>query len=202
VSADTVVLWRHGRTASNANGLWQGQLDVPLDDVGLTQAEQAAAVLAQLSPARIVTSDLSRAADTAAALSRVTSVPVEVDEGLREVHAGRWQGLSRAQILEQWPDDLTAWSAGEDVPVGGGERRSEVAARAAAAIERQAGSTPSGVLVLTSHGGALRGAVAHLLGLPTGTWGSFGGLRNCHWGVLVSGRHGWYVDAWNLSAGS
>jgi probable phosphoglycerate mutase len=54
------------------------------------------------------------------------------------------------------------------------------------------------VLVISSHGGALRGAVARLLGLPTGNWGSFSGLRNCHWGVLVKGRHGWVVDSWNV----
>jgi probable phosphoglycerate mutase len=198
MAADKVVLWRHGRTASNAAGLWQGQLDIPLDEVGCEQAEVAAEVLSKLSPARLVSSDLSRAADTMAALARVTGLPVETDTRLREVHAGRWQGLSRAQIAEQWPDDLAAWTRGDDIPVGGGETRSQVAQRAAAAIEEHAESTDSGVLVISSHGGALRGAVARMLGLSTGNWGSFAGLRNCHWGVLVHGRHGWVVDSWNV----
>lgn len=198
MSADRVVLWRHGRTASNAGGLWQGQLDVPLDDVGVAQAEEAARVLRKLPPGRLVSSDLSRALDTAAALARLTGLEVESDPALREVHAGRWEGLSRADIESRWPDDLAAWTRGDDVPVGGGERRSEVAARAAEAVERHAAATPSGILVVTSHGGALRGAVAKMLGLPTATWGSFGGLRNCHWAVLAPGRHGWMVDAWNL----
>jgi probable phosphoglycerate mutase len=198
MAADKVVLWRPGRTDSNARGLWQGQLDIPLDEVGREQAEDAARVLGKLAPTRLVSSDLSRAADTMSALARVTGLPVETDPELREVHAGRWQGLSRAQIDEQWPDDLAAWTRGDDIRVGGGERRSEVAERAAAAIERYAESTESGVLVISSHGGALRGAVARMLGLTTGNWGSFGGLRNCHWGVLVQGRHGWVVDSWNV----
>ena len=70
MTADRVVLLRHGRTASNAAGIWQGQLDVPLDDVGIDEAGRAARTLASLPPARIVASDLSRAAATAAAEAR------------------------------------------------------------------------------------------------------------------------------------
>ncbi|GAB2698128.1 histidine phosphatase family protein [Thalassiella azotivora] len=200
MSAERVVLWRHGRTASNAGGRWQGQLDVPVDDVGRDQAARAAGVLAGLPPTRVVSSDLSRAADTAQALADATGLQVELDKALREVHAGRWEGLTRAEIDERWPGDLDAWLAGQDVPLGGGERRSEVAARAAEAIERYATSTPEGVLVVASHGGALRDATARLLGLPFGSWAVFAGLRNCHWGVLTHGRRGWSVDAWNVGA--
>ena len=64
-----LVLWRHGRTAWNAEGRAQGQRDVPLDEVGVGQAREAAARLASLRPTAIVSSDLCRAADTAAELA-------------------------------------------------------------------------------------------------------------------------------------
>ena len=64
-----VILLRHGRTAWNAQGRWQGRLDVPLDEVGLCQAERAAALLVRDgSITRLVTSPARRAAQTATVL--------------------------------------------------------------------------------------------------------------------------------------
>ncbi len=63
-----IILWRHGRTEWNLAGRVQGQSDVPLDDVGREQAQESAARLATLGPTRILSSDLKRAADTAAVL--------------------------------------------------------------------------------------------------------------------------------------
>ena len=80
-----VLLWRHGRTAANASFRLQGQIDVPLDEVGRWQARTAAATLvARYEPTAIVSSDLTRAQETAAHLSRSTGLPVVTDERLRE----------------------------------------------------------------------------------------------------------------------
>ena len=124
MSAARVVLWRHGRTAYNHGHRFQGQLDIPLDDVGVTQAEAAGALLAaRLSgagPVRLITSDLSRAWMTADALARRLSVVAERDPALREIFSGAWEGLSRDEIDARWPDDWAAWRRGEDVRIGGG----------------------------------------------------------------------------------
>lgn len=199
MSASRVVLWRHGQTGHNASDRFQGQLDVPLDEVGREQATRAARLLAVLEPAAIVSSDLSRAADTAAALGVLTGLPVATDPDLRELHAGAWQGLLRSEIESRWPEDFTAWRRGDDVPVGGGERRSDVARRAAAAIERHAEATvDGGVLVVVAHGGALRAAMLVLLGLPIEAWGRFSGLANTHWALLDRRSSGWSVAEYNV----
>ncbi|MFP5335655.1 MAG: histidine phosphatase family protein [Actinomycetes bacterium] len=198
MTATRVVLWRHGQTGHNAADRFQGQLDVPLDDVGREQAREAAAMLVGLPPARIVSSDLSRALDTAAALADLTGLHVEIDPELRELFAGQWQGLLREEIEARWPADFAAWRGGDDVPVGGGERRSDAAKRAAAAIERHTAATPDGVLVVTAHGGALRGAMLELLGLPISAWPSFAGLANAHWAVLDRRPSGWSVAEYNV----
>lgn len=197
--AERVVLWRHGRTAANAEGRFQGQLDVPLDDHGHQQAEQAASALAALEPARLVSSDLSRAVQTAQALADRTGLEVETDPALRELHAGSWQGLLHPEITARWPQMHAAWRSGEDVAVGGGERRSEVGRRVAASVRRHAATTPDGgTLVVTSHSGALRAAVLQLLGLSTDAWPRLGSLANCRWALVVPRDGGWTLAGYDL----
>ena len=180
-----LVLWRHGRTQWNATRRFQGQIDVALDETGRAQARQAAGQLAQLPPTAIVASDLSRAQDTAAALAEVTGVVVQTDARLRETNAGTWQGLGREELLAAHGDELAAWAAGSDLRPGGGERRSEVAARMVAAIEDAMATVPyDATLVVVTHGGAARAAVGHLLDLPVANWAILGVLTNCAWTVL------------------
>jgi len=73
------VLWRHGQTVWNAERRFQGQSDIPLDETGYAQADRAARLLSGLGPDLIVSSDLSRAASTAAALARLTGLEVTLD---------------------------------------------------------------------------------------------------------------------------
>lgn len=193
-----LVLWRHGRTEWNAAKRFQGQIDVPLDDVGRAQAEAAAELLARLRPTHIVSSDLSRARVTAEALAGRTGLAVAVDARLRETNAGEWQGLGRDELLARFPDDLAAWGAGSDLRPGGGERRSEVAARMVAAIEQALLDVPDGgTLVVATHGGAARAAVGQLLGLGMAEWVVFGVLTNCAWTVMTEQSHGWRLEEYN-----
>jgi broad specificity phosphatase PhoE len=197
VSASRLILWRHGRTSYNHGNRWQGQLDVPLDDTGLAQASSAAAVLQGLSPAAVVSSDLSRASATAAALG----LPVTLDPGLREIYAGEWQGLLRTEIVDRWPAEFDAWRRGDDVRPGGGESRSEAAERAATALIRAAGSVPDGTVVAVGHGASLRGGMTLLLGLPASAWQTFGVLGNARWADLHRRGDHWTLTEYNAGAG-
>ena len=110
-----IVLVRHGRTAHNAGGMIQGQLDVPLDDVGREQARAAAAVLAELAPAVLLSSDLARAAATADAVGAAAGTPVLLDARLRELQLGSWQGLTSEQARERFPQQWADWRACSEV---------------------------------------------------------------------------------------
>jgi broad specificity phosphatase PhoE len=193
VSAERLVLWRHGRTSYNHDNRWQGQLDVPLDDVGRSQAVAAVPSILALGPDRVVSSDLSRASETAATLG----LPVELDAGLREVFAGEWQGLLRSEIVARWPAEFAAWRRGDDVRPGGGESRSETASRTAAAVRRFAGEMAGGTLVVVGHGASLRGAMTLLLGLPASAWTTFEVLGNARWAELRRRADHWTVRAYN-----
>jgi glucosyl-3-phosphoglycerate phosphatase len=104
-----LVLWRHGETDYNAALRMQGQLDSQLTATGLGQARRAARPLAELKPDVLVTSDLSRAGDTAAVLAAETGMPLLVDKRLRETHLGTWQGLTHAEVEALYPGGIQVW---------------------------------------------------------------------------------------------
>ncbi len=201
MTAARVVVLRHGRTGHNLRHIWQGQLDVPLDEVGVAQSRAAAALLAQAQPAAVVTSDLVRASATADALARVTGLPVVPDPRLREIDVGRWQGLTRDQIAAAGDAELlAAWRRGDDVEVGGAERPSDLGRRGAEALRDHASALDGGTLVVVSHGALLRAAALTLLGLEQARWTVLAGLTNCGWGVLEPGEPAWRLAAWGLTA--
>jgi probable phosphoglycerate mutase len=195
------VLWRHGQTAWNLEGRFQGTTDIPLTEVGLAQAKRAARLLAALRPDAIVASDLRRAADTAAELSALTELDVAHYEGLRETYAGVWQGLTHQEITQRFGEEYAAWKRGEPVRRGGGELETEVADRAAPVVLEAADKLPDGgTLVVVSHGGAIRTTIGRLLGLDPFTWESLGGLSNCCWSVLSEGARGWRLQEHNAGS--
>ena len=198
-----LLLLRHGRTAWNEQSRFQGQLDVGLDDVGRRQAERAAELLARLRPDVLVSSDLSRARDTAAALGRRTGREVVLEPRLRETYAGAWQGLTSTEIDERFGAARMSWRSGSDEPAGGdGERRSEVGARVAAGLLEHAGRLPAGgLLVAATHGGAASSGLHTLLGVPRENWPVLSGLANCHWSLLIERSGGrWVLEEHNAGS--
>lgn len=201
MTAGAVILWRHGRTAYNAEGRMQGSLDIDLDDVGRWQVAEGAQHLAQRHrPAVVVTSPLRRAVRTATALADVVDVGVVTDPRLRERSFGQWEGCTAQEIRERWPEQAAAWRARDDSQMPGAETRAEVAARMADAIvEHAAALGPDDVLLMVSHGAAITLGIGALLGVDA-SWAGLSGLHNAHWSLLrPSGRRPgtWYLEAHN-----
>jgi probable phosphoglycerate mutase len=202
VSTRRVLLLRHGQTAYNAETRFQGQTDVPLNQIGLSQAQASADRLAPLlagEPVTVVSSDLRRALQTAEPLAERLGIPVIPEARLREVFAGQWEGLLRDEIVAQWPDEFTAWHRGENVRLGGGETHSEAGARAAEAIVDAEKAMNDGTLVCVGHGAALRAAVFQLIGATGWPWNALEGLRNAHWAELQLTGRGWRLSSYNVS---
>jgi probable phosphoglycerate mutase len=196
-----VVLLRHGRTEWNATGRFQGQLDSPLDVIGKAQALAAAVAVAPMEADAIVSSDLSRAADTAAAVAAETALQVVLDERLREIDLGEWQGLTRAEAREQFPDEYAAWQAGEDARRGSGETYAEVGARSAACVVEWLDRLgPASTLVAVTHGGTARATIGTLLALPADTWWRLAPLGNCRWSLLGDIGRGWRLEEHNAGS--
>lgn len=158
------TLVRHGETAWNANGRWQGQAHVPLNDEGRRQAELLAAHLAAGDRVDlIVSSNLVRASETALIVGRATGAQVVLDERVRELDIGEWQGLT-ADEVRTW--DAERYLAVEHDPYHqsrpGGESGAQCGMRAALALEVLADERAGGHVVVVSHGGTIRNLLQHI----------------------------------------
>lgn len=200
IAVPRLLLWRHGRTEWNAEGRFQGQLDPPLDEVGRNQAVLAAPhLVASGLPTEgtvVVSSDLSRAAETAAILTALLGVPLRLDERLREHGMGLWEGLTRDEVGERYPDQLADWIAGRPVRGRGGEDPSTVADRAVAAL---ADLPPARVAVVVTHGGTAGRLVERLLGIEPAHRRVLGPLGNCAWSELSLQGDRWRLTRHNSS---
>jgi probable phosphoglycerate mutase len=186
MTARTLVLLRHGRTAWNADGRAQGHADVSLDEVGRAQAAAAAPYLAAMRPARLWSSDLARARETADVLAAATDLHVDLDKRLREYDVGARQGLTMPEFAEQFPDEYAAWLASrQDAVVDGAETTADVLARIVPALQECLGALAAGETgVVVGHGASLRVGLAALLGWPPALASTLRGLDNCGWVVL------------------
>lgn len=188
-----VVLWRHGQTAWNLEGRFQGHSDVPLTEAGHAEARAAAARLATLRPAAIVASDLSRARHTAQPLAELTGLDVTVDPRLRERSGGSWEGLTQTEIKAKFPEAWAVWQPDD------GEAEADVGTRTAEAVEQAVEPLGAGeLLVVVSHGGAIRSGIGALLRLEQPLWRRLGPLSNCAWSVVAEAPAGWQPQGWRL----
>ena len=166
-------LVRHGESVSNLEGRVQGQEDVELSDLGRAQARRVAAWSRRLfasppvAPAMIGevwSSPLRRARETAAEIAAALGLPVMLEEGLCELHAGIFQGHLWADLEAEFPDEVAQWRSGDaHYVIPGGESRAQLAARGRAVIEMLAGRDTPGMIVV-AHGGVLTAALGSMLG--------------------------------------
>ena len=196
-----VVLLRHGRTEWNATGRFQGQLEAPLDVMGKAQAIAAAAAVAEMNPDAIVSSDLSRTADTAAAVGAETGLDVVLDPRLREINLGQWQGLSRAEARERFPEEYAGWQAGDDRRRGDGETYEEVGLRATECVLEWLDRLGAGATLLAvTHGGTARATIGTLLGFDPDLYWRLAPLGNCRWSLLADIGRGWRLEEHNAGS--
>ena len=185
-----LVLLRHGRTAWNLEERAQGRLDVPLDETGHAEAAAAAPYLAAFGAARLWSSDLRRAADTAAYIAEATGLEVVHDERLREKDQGARSGLTREEFAEKYPAEHAAWQAGLETPaVPGNETVAEMTARVVPALRdclEALAPEETGIVVL--HGWCARAGIFGLLGWPPTLEATVRGMDNCAWAVLAESR--------------
>jgi probable phosphoglycerate mutase len=162
-----VLLVRHGETAWNAVERIQGHEDVPLSARGREQAAALAARLAREGVARVVSSDLARARETAEVVAAAARAPLVLDPRLREQRMGAWQGITFEEAKRR-DADLAARFAARDPdvrPPGGGESRVELSARVWEALDAHAKAGTASPLVVVAHGGPLQVVIYRVLGL-------------------------------------
>jgi probable phosphoglycerate mutase len=164
-----ILLARHGETAWNAEGRYQGQEDIPLSDVGEAQARSLGERLRHVHIDRAVASPLKRALRTAElALGDHRLARLTTDKGLMEIAHGTWEGLLAAEIRERDPDRLHAWRhAPHEVLMPEGESLQQVIDRAWPALQRATeGMGGDETLLVVAHDAVNRVLLCRIMGLP------------------------------------
>lgn len=104
-----LVILRHGETEWNREERFRGMADLPLTEKGLRQACCAAERIAALKPEVIYSSPLRRAVQTAEAVGNLLKLPVTLEDGLRDIDYGSWQGLSLKEAYHKYRKDYIQW---------------------------------------------------------------------------------------------
>ena len=148
----SIYLVRHGQTAWNKEEIFRGRTDVPLDEVGLKQAELTGEYFKRIQIHAIYSSPLSRAWQTAQKIARFHPLEVQLLEGMIDMSFGGWEGHAHQEIREKDPVPYRAWREEPHLArLPGGETLDEVRMRAMAALEEVIRLHPEHTVVLVSH---------------------------------------------------
>jgi broad specificity phosphatase PhoE len=163
----TLLLVRHGETDWNRELRIQGSSDTELNERGREQARELASELRDVDLDAVYSSDLRRARETAELATAGRGLDVRLDPGLRERSFGSWEGLTRSEVAERFPD----------LEHHDGETDEEVRDRVLAAVHRIVAGHPGEEVLVVSHGGALNALWHHALGERIERWGNCAAYR-------------------------
>jgi ribonuclease H / adenosylcobalamin/alpha-ribazole phosphatase len=166
-----------------------GRGDIPLTSAGVQQAAAAAARLAERGGIDLVlTSPLIRASQTAQAVAAATGAPLSLDDGLVETDFGAWEGLTFAEVMARWPEEMTAWQASADAAPPGGESFAAVATRVSDALERLLTEHRGQTVVVVSHVTPIKTLVCRALLAPAAA------MFRMHLDVAALSEIAWFAD--------
>lgn len=163
----TVHFVRHGETLASREHRFCGSTDCELSDAGRLMADYIAQRCAAGGDWRaIYCSPLSRTVESARPTAARLGLPLIVDEGLREIAHGAWEGLTADEARRRDPDVFAAWDAhAGSTRAPQGESGYEVLARALPVVMRIRVEQPEGDVLVVSHKATIRILVCALLGI-------------------------------------
>lgn len=160
-----VYLIRHGATEMSSENRFSGGTDVDLSDLGRKQAERLAERLADDHITAVYCSPMRRTVETATIIARPHGLTPIQQPALREIHHGRWETLSRAEVETRFPEEYAAWQTDPfTFAPQGGESGLSVMARALPVVREVVVKHTGENLALVSHKATIRLVLSSLLG--------------------------------------
>jgi len=199
VTEARLILVRHGVTDWNREGRFQGHRDPPLGTAGRHEAKLVAERLAaddRLRPARILTSTLSRARETADVIAAATGAPVEGDPRLIEIGQGDWEGRTHAELEVDDAARYEAWLTAPGIRRPPGGEAIEAATRRVGDVLAELEAGEAWPVCVVSHGGTLRLLADALLGLG-GLEAQAFDVDNASVSVAARIGRAWRLERWN-----
>jgi probable phosphoglycerate mutase len=163
-----IILVRHGHVDWLAPERFRGRAELPLSSLGRRQAQAVAGyITASRKPEAVYTSPLGRCRETGAMIAAPSRLDPRPIDGLADIDYGEWQGLTRQQAKERWPDETELWfRAPHFAVIPGGETLAAVLFRATAALRDIMRHHPDGTVVLVGHDSINRVLLLFALELP------------------------------------
>ncbi|MFJ1702116.1 bifunctional RNase H/acid phosphatase [Kitasatospora sp. NPDC088346] len=166
----TFVLLRHGETALTPQKRFSGSggSDPELSERGRWQAERAAAALAERGTVQaVVSSPMLRTRQTAEAVAARLGLEVRIEEGLRELDFGDWEGMTFAEVQQKYPEDLDAWlGSAKARPTGSTESFTNLTHRVGVARDKTLARYAGKTVLMVSHVSPIKTLVRLALGAP------------------------------------
>ena len=152
------ILVRHGFSMGNKEKKFSGQMDVPLDEAGLRQAESVSEYIYRTFKVdKIYSSDLCRAFDTVKPLAKALNIEIIKAKAFREVDVGLWQGRLIEDVKKEYPESFRLYKEKPGIArFDGGETYGECQKRALDEIEKIAKENDGKTIVIGTHGGVVR----------------------------------------------
>jgi len=161
-----IFLIRHGETEFNRMGVFRGRFEVELNDVGLQQARETAAALADKGIKFILTSPLKRAVVTAQVISEALGAEYQTDESFNNIDLGDWQGVPKKKVQEDYPEQWKQWTTRpEELVLPGGESVEDVRKRASGRL-LEILEADRGDFALVTHRSVIKVLAADMLNVP------------------------------------
>ncbi len=160
----TLLLVRHGETDWNRDERFQGQADPPLNQTGRAQSVDLSVTLAAETLSAVYSSPLQRAFETATIIAAAHGLEPSTVDALREMYDGSWEGLTRTEVEERFPDQYARWLEHERGP-DDGESYPELGGRVVPALLEIAAAHPNERILAVTHAGPIRAALAHADGV-------------------------------------
>ena len=191
------LLWlvRHGRVT--VPDVAYGDSDVPLSEEGLRQTEAVARSMASQPVRHVQSSPLQRARRLGEAIAGATGSPLRLDDRLKELHRGDWQGLARTEYAERWARERRRyWDAPLTWRGHGGESEEQMVERAWPALVEAVEMAEGAVAVVTAHRQVIRGLTAAAIGVGPGASHRME-LDPAHGVLLRDALGGWILERTN-----
>ena len=165
------LFFRHGETDWNKAQFFQGHTDIPLNATGIAQAQSLGEKVQDWNPDFILSSDLTRAKQTAEGCLNFWKTPIQFSDQLREMHLGKAEGLHRDEVMKLIGQDWVRWVSpkanDEHFGFPGGETKAETRARVLKFLEGFIQQNPNYKrIAVSTHGGVLKRVTHGLPGIP------------------------------------
>jgi len=163
-----IYLVRHGETQWNSEGRFQGQIDIPLNDIGISQALATARASLRLGLTALYSSPLKRTIQVAQHISSITGIPINLDPGLMELNLGSLEGITGNDMRRNWPEVWNQWRLDPSlVSMPKGESLISLSDRCWESFDNiQRNHSDDDQIAIVSHNFAIRCICARILQIP------------------------------------